>query len=120
MPAPKAASQLGSEDLVSTTNGTETTMTRGLRKHESKSFDDQRLEEVIARAPVAAHSILKVWLKKNRLVLFSPKRIFLFDHFRVFLVDRLDIETWNWMITEMSSLLLNLILTNLAQEGLFD
>ena len=120
MPAPKAASQLGSEDLVSTTNGTETTMTKGLRKHESKVFDDQRLEEVIARAPVAAHSILKVSSEKPRFSFSSRTHVLSFTNFRVFWVDRLDIETSNWMITEMSLLLLNLIPTSWVREGLVD
>lgn len=61
MVGPKG-SQLDSEDLASTTNLTETTIMKTLKKHESKFFDDQRLEEVIGRAPVAAHAILKVFL----------------------------------------------------------
>jgi hypothetical protein len=60
MIAPKASSQLGSDALASTTNITDTTTTKSLKKIESKLFDDQHIEEIISKAPVAAHSMLKV------------------------------------------------------------
>jgi hypothetical protein len=58
--APKASSQLGSDAIGSTTNITETTTTKSLKKVESKLFDDQHIEEIISKAPAAAHSMLKV------------------------------------------------------------
>jgi hypothetical protein len=56
--APKASSQLGSDALASTTNITETT--KSTKKIESKLFDEQHVEDVISKAPVAVQSMLKV------------------------------------------------------------
>lgn len=57
----KASSQLGSDALISTTNITETATTKSYKKPpDSKMFDEQHIEEVIAKAPAAAHSMLKV------------------------------------------------------------
>ena len=61
LPIPKGASQMESDDLASSANLTETTTIKTLKKHESKFFDDQRVEEVISKAPIAAHAILKVY-----------------------------------------------------------
>jgi hypothetical protein len=58
MIAPKASSQLGSDAIASTTNATD--MTKSTKKIESKLFDDQHIEDMISKAPVAAQSILKV------------------------------------------------------------
>jgi hypothetical protein len=58
MLAPKASSQLGSDAMASTTNITGTT--KSTKKLESKLFDDQHVEDIIGKAPVAAQSILKV------------------------------------------------------------
>jgi hypothetical protein len=61
--APKASSQLGSDAMASTANISETETTKSYKKPlEPKVFDDQHIEEVIAKAPVATHSILKVSL----------------------------------------------------------
>ena len=59
--APKASSQLGSDALASSTNLTETATTKSIKKMDSKLFDDQHIEDVISKAPVAAHSMLKVF-----------------------------------------------------------
>ena len=57
----KSPSQLGTETLVSTTNITETATTKSYKKLvDTRPFDDQHIEEVIAKAPAAAHSMLKV------------------------------------------------------------
>lgn len=58
--APKASSQLGSDTFASTTNITETTRSLKKEKAESKLFDDQHIEDIISKAPVAAQSMLKV------------------------------------------------------------
>lgn len=55
----KASSQLGSDAYASTTNITETT--KSTKKIESKLFDDQHIEDIISKAPVAAQSMLKVF-----------------------------------------------------------
>ncbi len=58
---PKMSSQFGSDSRQSATNLTETTtVTKGMRKAESRLFDDQYIEQIISKAPVAAHSMLKV------------------------------------------------------------
>ncbi|CAF2413865.1 unnamed protein product [Rotaria sp. Silwood2] len=62
--APKISSQIGSDALASSTNITGTTTTKSVRKAESKLFDDQHIEEVISKAPVAAHSMLKSILNR--------------------------------------------------------
>ncbi|CAF3344293.1 unnamed protein product [Rotaria socialis] len=62
--APKVSSQIGSDAFASTTNITATTTTKSLKKLESKSFVDQHIEEVIAKAPIAAHSMLKSILNR--------------------------------------------------------
>jgi hypothetical protein len=55
------SSQFGSDSRQSATNLTETTtVTKGMRKAESRLFDDQYIEQIISKAPVAAHSMLKV------------------------------------------------------------
>lgn len=51
---------LGSDAFASTTNITGTGTTKSLKKPDSKVFVDQHIEEVIAKAPTAAHSMLKV------------------------------------------------------------
>ncbi len=60
MIAPKASSQLGSDAFASSTNITETTG-KSMKKAELKLFDDQRIEDVVSKAPVAAQTILKVF-----------------------------------------------------------
>ncbi|CAF0994598.1 unnamed protein product [Rotaria sordida] len=62
--APKISSQLGSDALASSTNMTGTTTTKSMKKIESKLFDDQHIEEVISKAPIAAHSMLKSILNR--------------------------------------------------------
>lgn len=57
----KVSSQLGSDAMVSTANITETATTKSFKKPlDSKMFDEQHIEEVISKAPTAAHSMLKV------------------------------------------------------------
>ena len=59
--APKASSQLGSEAVASMTNISGTTTTKSYKKPgESKVVDEQNIEEAIAKAPTATHSMLKV------------------------------------------------------------
>ncbi|CAF0786639.1 unnamed protein product [Adineta ricciae] len=64
--APKGLSQFGSDTFRSLTNGTEstTTVTKSIRKAESKIFDEQHIEEIIAKAPAASHSMLKSILSR--------------------------------------------------------
>ncbi|CAF0848591.1 unnamed protein product [Rotaria sp. Silwood1] len=62
--APKVTSQVGSDAFASSTNITGTTTTKSIRKLESKLFDDQHIEELISKAPVAAHSMLKSILNR--------------------------------------------------------
>lgn len=59
--APRAVSQLGADAVASTTVDSDTSATKSLRKPtESKQFDEEHIEETIARAPAAAHAMLKV------------------------------------------------------------
>ena len=52
---------MDSDILASTTNITGTTTTKSFKKAtDSQVFDDHHIEEVISKAPLAAHSILKV------------------------------------------------------------
>jgi hypothetical protein len=60
LPVPKESITLLSEDLGSSASILEPMMKKNLKKNDSKSSDDQHLEEVISRAPLAAHAILKV------------------------------------------------------------
>ncbi|UJR23318.1 hypothetical protein I4U23_026332 [Adineta vaga] len=64
--APKGLSHFGSDTLQSMTNITESTatLTKSIRKAESKIFDDQHIEEIISKAPAAAHSMLKSILSR--------------------------------------------------------
>jgi len=67
---PKVSSQFGSDSRRSTINLTETTtVTKGMRKAESRLFDDQYIEQIISKAPVAAHAMLKVWFLINILLM---------------------------------------------------
>jgi hypothetical protein len=61
---PKVSSQFGSDTLRSTT-----TVTKGMRKVESRLFDDQYIEQIISKAPVAARAMLKVWFLINILLM---------------------------------------------------
>ncbi len=62
MIAPKASSQLGSDALASMTNISATATTKNYKKpSESKVLDDQQIEEAISKAPIATHSMLKVY-----------------------------------------------------------
>ncbi len=60
---PKVSSQLGSDAMASTTNITDTT--KSTKKLETKIFDDQHIEDIISKAPVAAQSILKVQFNRS-------------------------------------------------------
>ena len=60
--AAKASSQLGSDAMASTTNISETVTTKSYKKSlEPKVLVDQQIEEMIGKAPTAAHAILKVY-----------------------------------------------------------
>jgi hypothetical protein len=57
----KTSSQLGSDTITSLTSISETTITKTYKKTaESKLYDDQLVEEVISKAPLATHAMLKV------------------------------------------------------------
>ncbi|CAF1551381.1 unnamed protein product [Adineta steineri] len=61
----KLSSQFGSDAVASTTNMSETTTTKSHKKpSESKIYDDQQIEEVISKAPVATHAMLKSILSR--------------------------------------------------------
>ncbi|UJR25599.1 hypothetical protein I4U23_006943 [Adineta vaga] len=56
----KTSSQFGSDFVASTTNMSETGTGKSQKKiNESKVHDDQQIEEVISKAPLATHAILK-------------------------------------------------------------
>ncbi|CAF1310301.1 unnamed protein product [Adineta steineri] len=60
MNVPKLSSQFGSDTLHSMTNISEVTgATKTTKRSESKLFDEHHIEEMISKAPAAAHAMLK-------------------------------------------------------------
>lgn len=113
---PKISSRLGSDTLRSLTNMSESTatVTKSLRKTESKLFDDQHIEEIIAKAPAAAHAMLKVYSSTAN----TPRDSTSSNEFRVFSAARRATESWSSTTRAMSWRSTDSIWTSWLREGL--